>query len=153
MEIPKVNFIFRMLDVLLFPFMYVFGGFKFPIQETHMWHVKRWDWKDTDGLVIKEFDKKAKFGHTSSFGLFHMPLFGGLTKYVVIEASGFNKYWNVGWEEGINLLRIKENRIMLLTGKNGFIAYGLGDGNKNLKLKIVGYGILGDNKYKGIRLF
>lgn len=153
MEIPKINFIFRVFDWLSSPFMWILGGFIFPIQETHAWHVKRWNWKNTDGLIIKKFDNNAKFGHSSPLGLFHMPLFGGLTKYVVIEANGFNKYWNVGWEEGINLLRITEKRIILLTGKKGFIAYGLGDGRRNLKLKVVGYGTLGDNKYKGIRLF
>lgn len=82
-----------------------------------------------------------------------MPIFGGLTKYVVVEASGFNKYWNVGWEGNIHKLRIKENRIMMLTGKHGFIMYGLGDNGKILKLKIVGFGELGDRKYNGIRLF
>lgn len=153
MRIPKLKFIFRVFDLLLSPFMWILGGFTFPVQETHPWHVRKWNWKNAESLIVKEFDSNAKFGHSSSFGLFHMPIFGGLSKYVVIEAKGFKKYWNVGWEQGINILPIKENRIMLLCGTKGFIAYGLGDGTKNLKLKIVGYGVLGDNKYKGIRLF
>lgn len=143
----------RIFDYLLWPFMYFLGGFKFPVQETHAWHVKKHHWKSSEGLVIKEKDRKAKFGHESPLGLFHMPIFGGLTKYVVIEASGFNKYWYVGWENNIQILPIKQNKIMMLVGKKGFVAYGLGDDGKMLKLKTIGYGNLGDFKYKNIRLF
>jgi len=133
--------------------MWILGGFVFPVQETHAWHVKKHNWKNTEGLVINEIDRKAKFGHEAPLGLFHMPVFGGLTKYVVIEATGFNRYWNIGWEDNIQSLRIKQNRIAMLVGKNGFVAYGLGDSKNNLKLQIVGYGNLGDFKYKNIRLF
>lgn len=144
---------FRILDILLLPFMWILGGFVFPVQETHAWHVKRHNWKNAKGLVIKEKDKKAKFGHEAPFGLFHMSIFGGLTKYVVIEAKGYKNYWNIGWENNIQVLPIKQNRIAMLVGKNGFVAYGLGDNGKILNLKVVGYGNLGDFKYKNVRLF
>jgi len=144
---------FRILDMLLWPFMWVLGGFAFPVQETHPWHVRKWNWKYNNGLAIKETDKKARFGHNDPLGLFHMPIIGGLSKYVVIETKGFDKYWNVGWERFIHKLPIKQNRIMLLVGKKGLIAYGLGDNGNNLKLKIVGYGTLGDSKFVGLRLF
>ena len=42
---------------------------------------------------------------------------------------------------------------MLLVGKKGLVAHGLEDNGKILKLKIVGFGELGDGKYNGIRLF
>ncbi len=144
---------FRILDILLWPFMWILGGFVFPVQETHVWHVKKHDWKNAKGLVIKEKDNKARFGHEASFGLFHMPILGGLTKYVVIEANGFGNYWNIGWEDNIHILPIKQKRVAMLVGKNGFVAYGLGDNDKILKTKIVGYGNLGGFKYKNIRLF
>lgn len=153
MKVPKLNFIFRLFDFVLFPFMWILGGFKFPVQETHAWHVKRWNWKNVKGLVIKETDKKARFGHEAPFGLFHMPIFGGLTKYVIIEAKGFDKFWNIGWEDSIQVLPIRQKRVAMLVGKKGFVAYGLGDNNKVLKLKIVGFGELGDNKYNNLRLF
>lgn len=144
---------FKLIDILLWPFMLILGGFKFPVQETHAWHVKKHNWKNARGLVVKETDKTARFGHEAPFGLFHMPIFGGLTKYVVIEASGFQKYWNIGWQDNIHLLPIKQKQIAMLVGKKGFIAYGLGDNDKILKLKVVCYGNLGDFKYKNIRLF
>lgn len=144
---------FRILDILLWPFMFILGGFNFSVQETHPWHVRKYSWKNNKGLVIKETDKKAKFGHEAPLGLFHMSIFGGLTKYVVVEASGFKKYWHVGWDGFIHKLLIKENRIMLLVGKKGLTTYGLGDNGKILKLKIIGYGELGDKKYNDVRLF
>lgn len=152
-KVPKVNIIFRFIDFLLSPIMWILGGFTFPLQETHYWHIRKWDWKDTKSLVVKEKDKSAKFGHEAPFGLFHMPLLGGLKRYVVIEATGFDKYWYSGWEGQIHCLKLRQNRIMMMVGKHGFIMYGLGDNGKSLNLKIVGYGNLGDNKYRGVRLF
>lgn len=153
MKIPEVNIIFRFFDILLWPFMYILGGFNFPVQETHAWHVKKWNWNNSNGLVIRETEKNAKFGHEAPFGLFHMPIFGGLSKYVVIEASGYNKYWHIGWNGFIHKLPIKQNKIALLVGKKGLIAYGLGDNKNNLKLKVVVFGEIGDKKYNDIRLF
>ncbi len=153
MNTPDTNIAFRILDYILYPLMIFLGGFIFPAQESHPWNVKKWGWSERNGLQIKGMDKKAKFDHSAPFGLYHMPIFGGLTKYVVIEAFGFDKYWYVGWTNNIQSLKIKQNRIKLLTTKKGFTAYGLGDNGKSLKLKIVGYGELGDHKYNGLRLF
>lgn len=152
MKVPKVNIIFRLFDFLLTPFMLILGGFTFPLQETHIWHMHKWHWKD-NGLNITERDKKTKFSENAPFSLVHMPIFGGWTRYVVIEATGFKKYWHVGWRDVLQLLPIYENRIKMLTTDKGFTAYGLSEKGSNLKLKIVGYGELGDGKHKGIRLF
>jgi len=153
MDVPKLNFVFRFFDFLLWPFMWILGGFVFPVQETHQWHARKYNWRKAKGLIVKEKDLKAKFGHEAPLGLFHMAIFGGLTRYVVIEAIGFKNYWNIGWESGIQILPIKQSKIMMFVGKNGFVAYGIGDGDKVLKLRVVGYGNLGDFKYKNIRLF
>jgi len=154
MKPPEESILFKVFDVLLYPFMWILSGFVLPVQETHKWHAKRWNWKKRHGLLVKGTDKKAKFSHGSFPGLFHMPVFGGLTKYVVIEAKKFDKFWYVGWSGSIHSLKIKQNRIRLLVGKSGYYnAFGLGDNGNELKLKVVGYGELGDGKYKGIRLF
>lgn len=152
MKVSKLNLVFRLLDFLLWPFMFILGGFKFPVQETHIWHMHKWIWNN-DGLKITETDKKSKFSYNTPFSLAHMPIFGGWTRYVVIEASGFKKYWYVGWKNVLHFLPIYNNRIMMLTTDKGFTAYGLSDTGEYLKLKIIGYGELGDGKYKGIRLF
>lgn len=155
MEVPKLNYIFRLLDFLLWPLMFLVGGFKFPVQETHPWHVKRYPW-NRKGLKIVGDDRKAKFsqsGISKYLGLYHMPVFGGLRKYVVIKADNFSNYWYVGWDNHIQILKIYDSSIKLLVGKEGFSAYGWGDNGKNLQLKIVGFGELGDGRYKNIRLF
>ena|SRR3990172_1651190 len=150
MKPAKLNTLFRLVDILLDPFMWILGRFTFPLQETHAWHVKKQHWLGR-GLSIKGTDSSAKFGHKCLFG--HMPILGGLTKYAVIEAKGYNNYWYIGWSGSIHLLPIKQSRIKLLVGKGGYEAYGLGDTGQELKLKIAGYGKLGDGKFEGIRLF
>ena len=152
--IKKLNLTFRLFDFILSPFMWILSGFAFEKpQETHAWHIVNWNWKKQKPLSIKETDKEARFGHSSPLGLFHMPIFGGLTKYVVIEAVGYKRYWNVGWEGQVHLLKIYDPKIKLLVGKSGFMAYGITDTNKEAKLKIVGFGTIGDGKFKGVRLF
>lgn len=135
--------------------MWILGGFRFPVQETHPWHVKKYKWQGK-GLKINGDDKRAIFsqsGISKYLGLYHMPIFGGLKRYVVIKADNFNKYWNVGWDDHVQILKIYDSSVKLLVGKEGFNAYGLGDNGKSLKLRIIGFGKLGDRKYNGLRLF
>lgn len=40
----EITFIFRIFDFLLSPFMWILGGFVFPVHETHPWHVKKYNW-------------------------------------------------------------------------------------------------------------
>jgi len=146
---------YRILDILLWPFMWVFGGINFPVQETHPWHVKKHQWIGKGTKIIGS-DVNAKFSHTGIskyFGFYHMPILGGLTKYVILEASGFDNYWNVGWDNYIQILKIYNDKIKLLVGKEGFSSFALADTKKEIELKIVGFGELGDRKYNGIRLF
>lgn len=145
----------RLFDILLWPFMWILGGFKFPVQETHPWHVKKYSWNG-HSLKVEGDDKEAKFsqnGISKYLGLYHMPIFGGLKRYVVIKVNNFGKYWNIGWNNHIQILKLYDSSVKLLVGKEGFTAYGLGDNGKQLNLKIIGFGELGDNKYNGIRLF
>lgn len=155
MKVPKLNFIFRLLDFLLWPFMWILGGFNFSVQETHPWHVKRFNWKK-DGIKVKGDDTKAKFsqsGFSKYFGLYHMPIFGGLRKYIVLENNNFKEYWNIGWDNHIQILKIYRSKIALLVGKEGYSAFAISDGKKEIKLKVIGFGVLGDGKYNKLRLF
>lgn len=132
--------------------MYVLGGFKLPLQETHKWHIQKWNFQGS-GLHVPGTDTHARFDVSHGFGLFHMPLIGGLTKYVVIETNNFTNHWYIGWTGSIHLLKIKQNRIRLLTGKTGYKAFGLNSDGKALKIKIAGFGKIGDGQYNGVRLF
>lgn len=160
MKVPESNLLLDLCDILLKPFMLLLNGFKFPLQETHKWHGVNFDkklLKKGKGVIINKPDINAKFTHGSPLGLFHMPIFGGLTQYEVIEVNGFDNHWHVGWERNtdfqIHRLAIKENRLKLLTGKGTSKIYAVDDSGKFLPLKVVGYGHIGDGKYNGIRLF
>ncbi len=86
-----------------------------------------------------------------------MPIFGGLTKYVVLEVKGFKDHWHIAWKgdrlSQVHRLPIRENRIKLLTGTDEYSAYALDDEGQFLPIRLIGYGKIGDGKYKGIRLF
>ncbi len=156
MENPKLNIFFRLLDICLHPVMYLLqGNFIEKPQETHPWHVKKYKWKGR-GIKIKGNDDLAKYsqsGISKYLGLYHAPILGGLRKYVVLEDSKFKKFWNVGWDGHIQVLRIYEPRIKLLVGKEGYNAHGLSDDRNEVKLSIIDFGKIGDGKYKNIRLF
>lgn len=148
--------IYMLLDLFLRPVMYLLqGNITESPQETHPWHVKRFVWK-TKGIIIKGNDHESKFGQSGlpkRFGLFHMPILGGLKKYVILENNNYINYWNVGWNDQIQKLKIYDNRIKLLVGKEDFIAFGLSDDKTQVNLKIIDFGKIGDGKYKNVRLF
>lgn len=159
MKIKKVALCFRIVDFLLVPFMWFLGKFTFPLQETHPWHVQTFLPKlGYKRLMVKSKKTNLRFGHESRFGLYHMPIFGGLNKYAVLEAHGFNNYWHIGWigtnKSQIQKLPIRQSRIKLLRPKNGYFeAVAFDEYGRNIKLKLVGNGRIGDRKYPGIRLF
>lgn len=81
MNALNLNIVFKFLDFLLRPFMYVLQGtVNEKPQETHPWHVKRFVWKNK-GILIEGTDHEARFGQsgiTKNFGFFHIPILGGL---------------------------------------------------------------------------
>ncbi|MFZ3301804.1 MAG: hypothetical protein WA152_03775 [Microgenomates group bacterium] len=148
--------IYTFLDLFLRPLMYLLqGNFSEIPQETHPWHVKRFTWKEK-GVLIEGNDRESRFGQSGlpkRFGLFHMPILGGLKKYVILENKNYINYWNVGWNDQIQKLKIYDNRIKLLVGKEDFDAFGLSDNKTEVNLKIIDFGKIGDSKYKNVRLF
>ena len=167
LKIPKTLFIFRVIDILMIPLMYVLGGFKSDsLQETHPWHSWR-DFSEND-IDIKEsvvtFGTDEKTFSKHFLFLFHAPLFGGWKNYTVYAPTNGTPIFHIGWivhentilkEIGISTLPIKNGAIRMLDGpptyKVNFFAI---DKNGNqVALHKVGSGRLGDYKYRGIRLF
>lgn len=147
---------YRILDYLLYPLMYVLqGNLTDSPQETHPWHVKKHRWK-SKGVLIKGDDVNSKFGQSGIskyLGLYHMPIFGGLKKYIVIENKKFKKYWNVGWNNEMQILKIYDSKVKLLPGKESYYIHALSDGSKEVSVKVVDSGRIGDGRYKSVRLF
>lgn len=160
MRIQEPNTFTRILDLLFVPAMWILNGGQKPLQETHDWHTYRVEsdfFENKNGALVNNPDTKARFGESAPMGLYHMPMFGGLRKYAVIEVSEFTKHWHIGWKgDGwgqIHRLPIKDRRIKLLTGTNQYWAFAIDDNGKFLSAKVVGYGKIGDRKFKGLRLF
>ena len=156
MKVPRLNIFFRIIDIFMRPTMFLLqGNFSESPQETHPWHVKRFVWKKK-GLLIEGSDFESRFGQSGlskRFGLFHMPILGGLKKYVILQKNNYNDYWNIGWNDQIQKLRIHDKLIKLLVGKEDFEAYGLSDNKEEVNLKIIDFGKIGDGRYKDVRLF
>lgn len=148
------------------PIMWAFAGFKleFP-QETHRWHMEN---ISCDKVRIKSEvevmgNDKSRVGTRAPF--IHMPLLGGWRNYVVLKAEGFSDYWFVGWKKKfldgrkavcqIQKLRIHSPHIKLLKGIPDSKKYFFGlDKNGNfIEVKKVGEGVLGDGKFRMVRLF
>lgn len=153
------NILEGIIDVILMPVMFLLNGGKLPLQETHPWHCIDVDTNlliDKFGVVVRGNDS-ARFGHDAPFGLFHMPIFGGLRKYTVIEVGKFTDHWHVCFKGNtkaqIHKLKIKTNRLKLLTGKGKHWFFALTDSGDFLPIKTVGEGTIGDTIFKGVRLF
>lgn len=159
MQIPEPNWITNLLDLFLKPVMFLLNGFKFPLQETHFWHPVLLGGIKANKINYLQVEGRdmARFGHRSTrWGLFHMPILGGLTQYALVEADVVNGHWHVGWNQHglphVHRLQIKNKRLKLLTGNEGIMVFGINDKGNILNLNIVEYGKIGDGKHKGIRL-
>lgn len=146
-------------DALLTPFMWLINGFRTPVQETHGWHTVDVPGKffpAAKGVKIVGNDT-ARFGHGSPMGLFHMPIFGGLTKYAVVKAQGVSGHWHLCFKGPVNAqihrLQIVDPMVKVLVGKHNWYVYGVDDSGKLLRLKVVGHGKIGDGQFPRVRLF
>ncbi len=166
-QVQQVPLHFRILDHLMTPAMFLACGFrKNALQETHIWHVQEIPldtFPSELGLEVEGTD--ASIYGNRSYGLCHIPLLGGWTKYAVLEAEQFDTYWYAAWKVlyksleksffHIQKLPIYQKQLRVLKGNRGIrrIYYGFNSDGKVIPLRMVGEGTLGDNKYKGVRLF
>lgn len=167
MKIKKVPFYFRILDYIMIPVMWGLCGFYFEKpQETHPWHMRKFPKIEIPKNKKIEIIGKDKSKHTNKGRLlFHVPLFGGWKDYIILEAKGFDKYWQIGWiiefydnSEAlyqVQALPIFESKIKLLTGINDSkkTFFGLDKKGNFVDLKQIDSGKIGDGKNKDVRLF
>lgn len=166
-KIPQTLLIFRIIDFLMIPGMYILGGFKRDsIQETHPWHV----WREfseksinsQDAVTINGTDSRTFRRHF--LFLFHAPIFGGWKNYSVYSLFDTSRVFHIGWivyengtlkEKGVNKLPIKNGSIKMLDGPPASMItfFGVDIDGKQVKIHKTGNGRLGDGKYRHIRLF
>lgn len=166
MQIKGIPFIFRILDWILTPLMWLGSGMeKGALQETHPWHIQPF----SPNLIPNSKGVKIIGSDLSTFSpknpLFHLPTLGGWKKYVVLEAKNFSRYWYVGWKgehfdqnqkirSQINKLRIYSPQIKILSGpKNSSATFFAFDKKGQLiSIKKIAEGRIGDKKYPNLRL-
>lgn len=169
LAIPPTPLYFRIFDFLLMPFMFALSGFKVNgIQNTHGWHTKDIPETSLESSkfleVVGTDDSKYKNigGVLKHFGLFHMPIFGGWTHYLVLENKDFNNLpWFIGWRihsAGVTQysnLPIKKAKVRVLSGLKGnkVSFFGLTKEGKQVNLSLVDKGVIGDSKYADVPLY
>lgn len=130
------------------------------VQETHPWHVERIDPSlvAEDGTVVVNGKKEAVSGR---FGpLFHM--FGGWRHYVALQAE---PPFHIGWlfsknnldkpsQSAINRLQIDSDTVRMLSGPQGTETrfFAVSPSGKQVPLRKVGQGVLGDDQFPDTRL-
>ncbi len=162
---------FRLLDWLLRPIMFVLGGCKADsIQETHYWHCQRIDMADVDPRFSVSIPGDDKSGVAANsllpFPRFHAPLFGGWRNYAVLQVQETAPIWHVGWvhrkfpsgsrpRAHVQRLPIESREIKVLKQPRGFLTdfFALDANGRQLLLKAVDEGVLGDMRYPEVRLF
>ena len=171
-EVHSVPFVFWILDFVMSPIMWALSGFKWerPI-ETHPWHIQRLDFLvleqnlDRRKMVVLESADVSKVSARAygTCGIVHMPLFGGWTRYVIIEAQGFQNHWHIGWKIqasnfkqcAVQMLNIYTPVIKLLEGADGQHTefFAVDEQGEQIPIRKMAGGKLGDGKFRNVRLF
>jgi hypothetical protein len=151
--------------------MFILGGCKVDsIQETHRWHGQHIDASDIEETlsVFVEGNDNApvKTNALYPFPIFHAPVLGGWRNYTVLQVQSAEPYWHVGWihrryplnsrpRSHVQRLRIFTREIRVLTQAIGFQTeyFALDPSGRQIPLRIVGQGVLGDRRFPQVRLF
>jgi hypothetical protein len=145
----------RALDRLLRPLMRLAAGpraWREEPQSSHRWNVVRFSCLPADvarsGIAVPGDPAATRRWLMGFLPIFHIPLFGGWKRYVVLEPVDSRVTWLVGWsaQDSIGCSRISGAgpvRMLLSRHPTSFFGVAVGTG-KIVPLRIVGYGTIGD---------
>ena len=150
--------------------MFLIGGFKKDsLQESHQWHCQPIRPEEIDESLcvsVEGDDRSSCKNKLFPLPRFHMPIFGGWKNYVILEVEPNNSAWHVGWiflqyprgfspRHSVHKKKIIENRIRVLKLPNGHhtMFFAISDSGTQLSIKIVGEGVLGDNRHADVHLY
>lgn len=161
MNIQHPGLLWRVIDTLLWPVMFLVGGCRrSALQHTHAWHMQ-----NASGFVVDHTLAARVAGSDSSSLqrkgiLFHIPLLGGWRDYAVLEAEYVSGHWHVAWQLGdatiqVHRLPIKITQVRVLVGPAGAQTtfFALTDDGQQLPLRAVATGRLGDGQYRRVPLY
>lgn len=93
----------RMADYLLMPVMYVAqGNIREAPQRTHFWNNQKFERSELHHALDAAYslcvlgDGAAAVLYRYCIPLFHIPVFGGWRRFVVLEAEN-SDHWHIGW--------------------------------------------------------
>jgi hypothetical protein len=142
----------RLADTLMTPIMYVLQGtLKEVPQRTHRWNNHKLDEFE---LSRVDFSKTISFPGVTSrkrwfsfIPIFHMPVFGGWKKFVVLVPVDPHKTWHVGWlpdddKAGVSLVPVT-GWVRVLIGSDPVRFFGFNEHGLQVELVCLGEGHIG----------
>lgn len=161
-KFKKQTFLSKIGDLLMLPVMYIlqFPSFETP-QRTHYWNNVKSSVAD-----IKHFDPHQMVSVSSDLNavkrwlgplpIFHMPVFGGWKKFVVLQPVVDQDEWYVGWIVGdtMGISQIKlDSKVRLLKGPTPVSFFGVNENGDQININLVAEGVLGKkHSYRNIIL-
>ncbi len=161
-EIKPLSLPARIADVIMVPIMRLLSGaWSEEPQQTHWWNNHHFDCR-----IMDHFDKEKmvhikgsndSIARTGSFWnfRFHLPVFGGWKKYVVLEPKKAQETWYIGWiSDRCGVSRIPlHSRVRMLVGRSNTFFVGFNTQGAQIELACVGEGEIGDGgQYSDIPL-
>lgn len=151
------------------PLMFAIGGFRRDaIQETHYWHGQPYPAASLDPAMCAVVDGTDPSPHTNRLlplPLFHIPVLGGWSHYVVLAADADTLPWHVGWQHlrhppgfrascKVNRLSLHTSRVRVLSLPIGCrtLFFALDASGVQIVLRTVDTGRLGDGRHGDARL-
>ncbi len=153
-HVRPLGWLARIADVLMVPLMYLIAGtFSEAPQRTHIWNNTKLSKETTKNLsknyaITCKGDERA-VGRNGILDLrFHLPIFGGWKKYVVLCPVDASQDWYIGWissiDAGVSRIKLR-GPVRMLLGPSEVTFFGLNtETNEQINIKERGSGRVGD---------
>jgi len=139
-------------DMLMLPVMYMLQGNISEIpQRTHRWnnvHLNNYQITDlqADKIEIISGHQQASRRWLGPIPLFHMPIFGGWKKFVVLQPKSEIEEWYIGWVafDALGISKIPlAGSVRLGLGPRQAQFFGLNSDGQQIDIDVIGEGFIG----------
>ena len=148
----RQNFLGKIGDIVMLPIMYLLqGNVREVPQRTHRWnntHLNNHSVSDLHAKMIEIIpgDSLARRRWLGPLPLFHIPIFGGWKKFVVLQPKNHIHEWFVGWIafDALGITKIPtQGPIRLGIGPRQAHFFGLTETGKQIDVDVIGEGYIG----------
>ncbi len=157
LDIPPLGWTAKLADICMVPIMWLLSGAPLERpQRTHFWNNCKFDpqhFEELHPFIKMVYTDGDPATISQGWFRFHLPLFGGWRKYIVIEPKAANTdKWRIGWcvadESNIPVLlgisRIElRGSVRVLRGKRNTLFFGISEEGWQVPLTCVGTGVIG----------